>query len=311
MERRRESTYVSLDAMDWVWSHSHSKGVARLVLLAIADKSTGPACKAYAGLTFLQDRSNAGRSTVIAALRELADSGELEIVDGEKGRHGAAVYRLPKALGHVQHGADGPHGSVQKLHQSGRGPKPRIGAVSAPIDAPSDHQIGAGSAPIQGGEISAESAPIRAEAEPKSVQILDSIGADSAPQHQTPKEQKRYISAAAPPSRTRATADPRTPRHPDAFDAFWTAYPKKDSKPAAIKAWNAALTRAADPSALIAAATAYRDWAGRDPAYTKNPATWLNNDCWNDELPAPRTTRATPVPSVRHTDDDYRNTTWR
>lgn len=90
--------------MDWVWNHSRAKGVGRLVLLALADKAM-PApgdCKAYGSLSFLQQRANCTREAVTDAIAALRKLGELEPVEGEKGPYGAAVYRLPKAIGHAR-----------------------------------------------------------------------------------------------------------------------------------------------------------------------------------------------------------------
>jgi hypothetical protein len=96
--------HVSLDAQDWVWEHSASKNTARLVLLAIADKASGPDVSAYAGTTFLVRRSRASRTSVIKAVDALLESGELEIVLGQKGPHGETRYRLPGAKGHTRKG---------------------------------------------------------------------------------------------------------------------------------------------------------------------------------------------------------------
>jgi hypothetical protein len=95
---------VSLDAQDWVWDHSHSKGTARLVLLAIADKANGPDHSAYAGTALLVQRSNAARSSVIVAVDKLLASGELEEIKDRKGPHGETCYRLPLAVGHRRKG---------------------------------------------------------------------------------------------------------------------------------------------------------------------------------------------------------------
>lgn len=71
-----------------------------------------------------------------------------------------------------------------------------------------------------------------------------------------------------------------------AFDEFWQTYPLKRDKPAALKAWNRAVKRA-EPSFIITAAQRYALDPGRSSEFTKYPATWLNNDCWNDPpLPA-------------------------
>ena len=93
---------MSLDAQDWVWEHSRAKGTARTVLLAIADKASGPDCSAYAGTTMLVQRANAARSSVVAAVDKLLASGELEIVPGRTGPRGETRYRLPGAIGHTR-----------------------------------------------------------------------------------------------------------------------------------------------------------------------------------------------------------------
>lgn len=69
------------------------------------------------------------------------------------------------------------------------------------------------------------------------------------------------------------------------FDEFWTVWPKKVDKPAAKRAWTKAIKRI-DPQTIIAAATAYRANPGiPDRQFIPHPATWLNGDRWNDELP--------------------------
>lgn len=108
---------MSLDAQDWVWEHSASKGTARLVLLAVADKASGPECTAYAGTTFLVKRSRAARSSVVVAVDRLIESGELKIVDGRTGPRGETCYGLPLAVGHKRRG--GPEsGPVRKSDPS-------------------------------------------------------------------------------------------------------------------------------------------------------------------------------------------------
>ncbi|MGW1121098.1 hypothetical protein ACWD5B_28975 [Streptomyces tanashiensis] len=112
---------MSLDAQDWVWTHSKSKGTARLVLLAIADKASGPDCSAYAGTTMLVQRSNAARSSVIVAVDKLLESKELATVEDRKGPKGETVYSLPLAIGHVRSTSEGgpDSGPLQKSDRSG------------------------------------------------------------------------------------------------------------------------------------------------------------------------------------------------
>jgi len=75
---------------------------------------------------------------------------------------------------------------------------------------------------------------------------------------------------------------------PDRFDEFYAVWPKKVDKPAARRAWAKAIKRAT-PEQIITAATAYRDNPNLpEKRYIRNPATWLNGDGWDDELPTAR-----------------------
>jgi uncharacterized protein YdaU (DUF1376 family) len=66
------------------------------------------------------------------------------------------------------------------------------------------------------------------------------------------------------------------------FNEFWEAYPRKESKGHALKAWPKAVSLAT-PEQIIAGAKAYRARrAGEDAQFTKYPATWLSGMCWLD-----------------------------
>lgn len=70
------------------------------------------------------------------------------------------------------------------------------------------------------------------------------------------------------------------------FDEFWEAYDKKVGRKAAEAKWSSAIKKGADPDVLIKAAGRYVDGIrakGDHPRYTKNPATWLNGEHWEDE----------------------------
>lgn len=72
------------------------------------------------------------------------------------------------------------------------------------------------------------------------------------------------------------------------FENFWAAYPRKIAKGAARKAFHQANARALADD-IIAGAKRYAADKSRDPKFTKHPATWLNSDCWLDELPSTQT----------------------
>jgi len=80
----------------------------------------------------------------------------------------------------------------------------------------------------------------------------------------------------------------------EAFAALWERYPRKQARPRAEKAFKQAVDRAREggsvedgAKAIVNGAQRYRDDPNRDQAFTAMPATWLNDDRWNDPpLPA-------------------------
>lgn len=70
------------------------------------------------------------------------------------------------------------------------------------------------------------------------------------------------------------------------FDDFWAVYPRRENKQSARRAFKQAI-KTETLESIIAGALRYREDPNRDPAFTKHAATWLNNQCWNDDpLPA-------------------------
>jgi uncharacterized protein YdaU (DUF1376 family) len=67
------------------------------------------------------------------------------------------------------------------------------------------------------------------------------------------------------------------------FEKFWNVYDKKVEKPAAEKAWKK-ISLDDDLFYLIIDAAKKYQAATPDKTYRKNPATWLNGKCWNDEI---------------------------
>lgn len=75
------------------------------------------------------------------------------------------------------------------------------------------------------------------------------------------------------------------------FEEFWDAYPHrggaKKGKAAAIKAWARAIKSGADPEAILVGAAAYHRDAMVLRGFAKDPATWLNQQGWTDEIEPP------------------------
>ena len=65
------------------------------------------------------------------------------------------------------------------------------------------------------------------------------------------------------------------------FEQFWNAYPRHASRPKAFESFVKARTKTS-LEFLITAALAYANDPNRDAGFTKIPATWLNQECWND-----------------------------
>lgn len=85
--------------------------------------------------------------------------------------------------------------------------------------------------------------------------------------------------------------DHSKPKADDAFDAFWSAYPRKVGKPEARKAWKVALKKAG-AGKIIAAASAYAEQTlaeKTEPRFIKHPGPWLNAERWADFQPTPKT----------------------
>lgn len=79
-----------------------------------------------------------------------------------------------------------------------------------------------------------------------------------------------------------------SPRGDDAaFDAFWTAYPRKIGKKKAREAWDR-IRRTTPPETITTGALRLRDDPNRVDAYTPHPTTWLNRGGWDDDPLPPR-----------------------
>lgn len=92
----------------------------------------------------------------------------------------------------------------------------------------------------------------------------------------------------------------------DFREAFWREYPKRTGKIGALKALEAVRKRKLVTWArLIAAVRAYTSTV--NPQFTKDPQTWLNKGCWDDELP----TRGTPGTAMTITPQSPNWNVWK
>lgn len=73
----------------------------------------------------------------------------------------------------------------------------------------------------------------------------------------------------------------------DGFDQFWEAYPRKQGKQDARKAWGKLKVDAELLAAILAAIEAQKeghDWKHDDGQFIPHPTTWLNGGRWLDEV---------------------------
>ena len=68
----------------------------------------------------------------------------------------------------------------------------------------------------------------------------------------------------------------------DQFGDFWKTVPNKDGKKSAEKAFKTAIKKT-NLENLITAYKAYINLCEKQQRFRKNPSTWLNGECWNDE----------------------------
>lgn len=73
---------------------------------------------------------------------------------------------------------------------------------------------------------------------------------------------------------------------PDGFDQFWAAYPRREAKLNALKAYEKA-RRLASAEDILAGVERYKRTMPEDKQYRPLPASWLNAGRWMDEEDEP------------------------
>ena len=72
-----------------------------------------------------------------------------------------------------------------------------------------------------------------------------------------------------------------------AFGEFWAVYPKRLGKKSASEKFKTAVRSGVSSQHLINGAKRYAAWClenRKEERFIKNPATWFNQGCWDDEL---------------------------
>jgi hypothetical protein len=74
---------------------------------------------------------------------------------------------------------------------------------------------------------------------------------------------------------------------PEGFAEFYAAYPRKQARLEAAKAWRKLAPDAALVVQIMAGLKRYRGAkAGQEAQFVKHPASWLNARRWEDDYPA-------------------------
>lgn len=79
-----------------------------------------------------------------------------------------------------------------------------------------------------------------------------------------------------------------------AFEAFWKAYPKKVGKAIARRSFERVKVPAETLIAAVNAQKQSQQWTKDNGQYIPNPATWLNQGRWEDELEPPKAAEKKP-----------------
>lgn len=144
---------------------------------------------------------------------------------------------------------------------------------------------------------------------------------DARPTHQ-PTQQRRTTDANENKGeirdKVREEGKPSSLAHSDRFQEFWDAYPHrggaKKGRAPAEKKYRAAIKAGVSEQAIIDGAARYRGDRGVCDGFAKDPATWLNQRGWEDEVEA-RASKAVPASRVpqygeQRTTKDGRTIMW-
>lgn len=230
-------------------------------------------------LTTLTKETGLGRSTVADHLNFLERDGWLDrsrpSTKEALTERARTAYRIQVPVSVLAEMEAEP---VQELDQSDTRTSPTLGLVG-PIEQEGLFSASPGAGPVQ---------------EPDGTSPGAGLNPMSSPKSSSPTEKKTEGGAGGKRSR----AKPSSEEHPR-FAEWYAAYPLRGKRPEAVRAFNKAIAKVGDAQVLIDAAKVY---AEKDPrvkrGYIKGASVWLNNDCWDDEIP--------PDPELQATGTDGR-----
>ena len=78
---------------------------------------------------------------------------------------------------------------------------------------------------------------------------------------------------------------PKSPSTGDAFERFWSVYPRKIGKQSAKRAFERVNVPLETPVTAVERQKCSDHWTQNNGQFIPHPATWLNQGRWDDELP--------------------------
>lgn len=109
--------------------------------------------------------------------------------------------------------------------------------------------------------------------------LPDTVLPDTDSPHPVKQPQRKYISNKEPIKENKYSI-----RRKNDFDLFWSSYPKKVGKKAAQKAFSHVKVPVETLLTAIERQKCSAQWSRDNGQYIPNPATWLNQGRWEDEL---------------------------
>lgn len=148
------------------------------------------------------------------------------------------------------------------------------------------------------------SEPKRTEAE--NIPLFEEEKAEREREQEKRTKREKEIEKGQKEERENAPAREET-QGPEGFELFWSAYPRKEGKKAARKAWDRIRPGQDQQTEIISALQTQKasdQWTRDGGQFIPHPATWLNGERWKDETVVPA--RASPaVPAQQYAQRDY------
>jgi hypothetical protein len=100
------------------------------------------------------------------------------------------------------------------------------------------------------------------------------------------KTTKRVQNVDEPPPNHKPITNNQEPKtiYSSSFEEFWLVYPQKTGKGEAYKSWKRFNPDKQLLEIILFAVDAYKQSKRVKDGFVKNPATWLNQRCWEDEV---------------------------